>query len=244
MKGKLFQLGQKMAIVAESNGLNGRAEAIRTAQRKTERNLLSTRGTTSLLAVCAAVVFSGTLTSPASADRDDPAVPSKGDVEAAQRHVVDTQRSVADIRADLEAADAKLEALSVAAEQASEAYNGAVLQWQQAKSAAVNARERADRALKLAVDARAELTGLVVSQQTVGIDLSAFNTALTANGPHTLMAEMSRYDTSERALSDRYQLRVVSTGLWLLGCWRWAACRWPDAKGPQPSALTRTASWR
>ncbi len=155
--------------------------------------------------MCAAAVLTIALGPTAHADPDDPVIPSKQDVIDAQQHVVDAERSVEAIQADLAAANQQLEDLSIAAEQASEAYNGALVHWETAQQAAVTARQRADKAATQTETARASLAGFVVSQETAGSDLSTFSTALTAGGPHDLLTNISNYDASSQAFDAHYQ---------------------------------------
>jgi peptidoglycan DL-endopeptidase CwlO len=144
----------------------------------------------------------------ASADRhvDHTVIPSQDDVDAARQHVADAQRSVADIQAELAAANQRLEDLGVAAEQAAEAYNGAVLAWQSARADARAARQRADRAARQSSHARDLLAGYVLSQSNApSAQLTAIGSTLTADGAHGLLRELSDADTSARALDAQYQ---------------------------------------
>jgi cell wall-associated NlpC family hydrolase len=144
----------------------------------------------------------------ASADHhvDHTVIPSQDDVDAARQHVADAQRSVADIQAELAAANQRLEDLGVAAEQAAEAYNGAVLAWQNARADARAARQRADRAARQSSHARDLLAGYVLSQSNApSAQLTAIGSTLTADGAHGLLRELSDADTSARALDAQYQ---------------------------------------
>jgi cell wall-associated NlpC family hydrolase len=162
------------------------------------------RTKTKTVALCAAAVVTFSLAPSAQADRD-PVIPSRDQVDRAQQRVSDAQRSVADIQADLTAANARLEQLGVEAEQASEAYNGALVAWQDARAAAQAARQRADRAAAESSTAREALAGYFVSQGSSAPDLTSLNTALTADGPHSLLTQMSDSDASARALDAHYQ---------------------------------------
>jgi peptidoglycan DL-endopeptidase CwlO len=144
----------------------------------------------------------------ASADHhnDHTVIPSQGDVDAARQHVADAQRSVAEIQAELTAANQRLEDLGVAAEQAAEAYNGALLAWQNARDDATAARQRAERAAEQSSHARDLLAGYVLSQSNApSAQLTAIGSTLTADGTHGLLRQLSDADTSARALDAQYQ---------------------------------------
>ena len=166
---------------------------------------MSSRVRTQLLALSATAVLTIALGPAALADHHDPVIPSKQEVLDAQAQVEQGKRSVAAIEADLAAANSQLQSLDVAAEQASEAYNGALYRWQQSKSAAVTARQRADKAAASAEKARAQLAGFVVSQDMQGTGLTAFSTALTSGGPHDLLESIATNDTSSQAYDAQYQ---------------------------------------
>jgi cell wall-associated NlpC family hydrolase len=144
----------------------------------------------------------------ASADHhgDHTVIPSQDDVDAAQRHVADARHSVAEIQGELAAANQRLESLGIAAEQAAEAYNGAVVAWQDARKDARIARQRADRAAAQSSQARDLLAGYVLSQSNApSAQLTAIGSTLTADGSHSLLRELSDADTSARALDAQYQ---------------------------------------
>ncbi|MEJ7743597.1 MAG: hypothetical protein WKF73_14265 [Nocardioidaceae bacterium] len=151
-----------------------------------------------LIVVGVAVLFTVALSPTAHADPDLPVFPSQSEVDAAQQRVVSAERSVSEIQADLAAASQQLEELAVAAEQAAEAYNGALLQWDRANQAVTVAAERAERAAEQASQARDILAGFVVSDSNSGSTLLSFSSAMTASGQHRLIAEVSQSDTSSR----------------------------------------------
>jgi cell wall-associated NlpC family hydrolase len=137
---------------------------------------------------------------------DGRVIPSQDDVDAARQHVADAQRSVAEIQAELAAANQRLDDLGIAAEQAAEAYNGAVVAWKGAQADARAARQRADRAATQSSHARDLLAGYVLSQSNApSAQLTAIGSTLAANGSHGLLRELSDADTSARALDAQYQ---------------------------------------
>jgi peptidoglycan DL-endopeptidase CwlO len=167
---------------------------------------VSTRARTQALAVCASAALTLTLGPVARADHHHPPViPSQHQVDAAQRHVADARLSVKDIQAELASAGARLNALNIAAEQASEAYNGARIAWHDAATAATQARRRVVLAVSNAAAARGQLAGYLVTTDSSGSELSTFSMALGANGPHRLLRDMSQADTSSQTLDARLQ---------------------------------------
>jgi cell wall-associated NlpC family hydrolase len=140
------------------------------------------------------------------ADHDDHAdIPSKHQIDQAQGHVASAERSVDAIEAELARADEQLEELAMTAEMASEAYNGALLTWQDARSDAVAARERVERAERNAATARRQLAGYLVTTDSSGSDLTTFSTALTDGGPRRLLRDITEADASRRTLDSRLQ---------------------------------------
>ena len=75
---------------------------------------------TRVIALGAAVVVAMSLGPQAWADEDDPVIPSKDEVAAAEQRVADAERSVQDIQAELFAASDRLEQLGIEAQVAAE----------------------------------------------------------------------------------------------------------------------------
>jgi cell wall-associated NlpC family hydrolase len=137
---------------------------------------------------------------------DHTVIPSQDAVDAARQHVADAQRSVSEIQAELAAANQRLEDLGIAAEQAAEAYNGAMVAWQNAQADARAARERADRAAEQSSRARDLLAGYVLAQSNApSAQLTAIGSTLTASDSHGLLRQLADADTSARALDAQYQ---------------------------------------
>jgi cell wall-associated NlpC family hydrolase len=167
---------------------------------------VSTRGTTKALAIFATVSVTLALGPTAlAAHHGGTSIPSKHQVDAAQRQAATARMSVKDIEAQLAAAGQRLNALDVAAEQAAEAYNGARIAWHSAEAAAVAARHRVVLAERNAATARRQLAGYLVTADNSGNDLSSFSIALTADGPHRLLRDMSNADASAQTLDARLQ---------------------------------------
>src|SRR5687768_6341660 len=118
--------------------------------RTTETGLRSVRSAVSLGAMltCAALVLVLAPTAqaePGDAGLDRP-VPTERDVERAETRAGAAGVRVAEIQSQLALANQQLEAAGVRAEQASEAYNGARWQVEQAVAALRQARSDARRA--------------------------------------------------------------------------------------------------
>jgi cell wall-associated NlpC family hydrolase len=175
---------------------------------------VSTRGRTKALAICAAAALTFGLGPAALADHNpDPTIPTKDQVTAAQRDAASAKLSVKAIEAQLSAASQQLNDLDIAAEQAAEAFNGARIAWHDAEAAAVAARRRAVLAQKNAATARHQLAGYLVTTDSSGSELSSFSMALSADGPHRLLREMSQADTSKQTLDARLQRWRATTEL-------------------------------
>jgi cell wall-associated NlpC family hydrolase len=167
---------------------------------------------TRVIALGAAVVVAMGLGPQAWADEDDPVIPSKDDVAAAEQRVADAERSVQDIQAELFAASDRLEELGIAAQVAAERYNGAILAWEQARADLRDARDRAHRATKRAEAIRSALAGFVVADHTATSELTSFSTAL-GEGPAELLDEYAEYAASAGALDNRFQEWQASSEL-------------------------------
>ena len=160
----------------------------------------------------AAVVVAMSLGPQAWADENDPVIPSKDEVAAAEQRVADAARSVEDIQAELFAANDRLEQLGIEAQVAAERYNGAILAWQQAQEDLREARDRAAQAASRAESIRSRLAGFLVAEHTTTSELTSFSTALGA-GPAELLDQYSEYSTSSGALDSRFQEWEASSEL-------------------------------
>lgn len=127
------------------------------------------------------------VTAPASADPSDPP-PSRSDIREAERRAQGAADDVDGIQAQIDTANANLEAAAIAAQQAAEAYNGARWRLAEARTAARRAaREsrRADRALATVKhDYRDAVLNTVVGGSP---ELDAFSAMLDADGLSSLL---------------------------------------------------------
>lgn len=126
----------------------------------------------------------------------DPPVPSKSKVDRAQAEVDAKKRSVAQLEAELSAANSRLQAASTAAEVAFEKANGARWRLQVARKAH-RAAER--RAVQAAADVDAQRDGiaaLVTESYQNGTELNAASALMSDEGPNGLM---NRYGVVQSA---------------------------------------------
>lgn len=128
------------------------------------------------------------VTAPASADPSEPTTPSHSDVRKAERRAQGAADDVDAIQAQIDAANADLEAAAVTAQQAAEAYNGArwrLGQARQAERQAVRQSRRADRELvRVKQDYR---DALLRSFLRGSPDLAELSAALDADGLSSLL---------------------------------------------------------
>lgn len=128
------------------------------------------------------------VTAPASADPSEPTTPSHSDVRKAERRAQGAADDVDAIQAQIDAANADLEAAAVTAQQAAEAYNGArwrLSQARQAERQAVRQSRRADRELvRVKQDYR---DALLRSFLRGSPDLAELSAALDADGLSSLL---------------------------------------------------------
>lgn len=152
-----------------------------------------------------AVVLAAGLTGTATADPSDPSgpgAPSVGEVREA-RERVDTARSEAEVLQDrIAAANAELDLASVRAARAAEAWNGARWAVQRAREAERTATARSARADRALAVQRADYRDLVITDHTTGVDLSAFNAVVGADGM-TSMLESAAASERVQALLDQ-----------------------------------------
>lgn len=164
--------------------------------------------------VLASAVTTTLLVSPlAQADPHHPVIPSKQQVQSAQHRVASTKQSITQLRRELSTAQQRLQALYMAAENAGQRYDAAMVRWQQARQEAATARKQSLRANRQAGRARDTLAGYVVTHDTASSTLTALSTALTADGPQSLLSQLSVYDASSDVLDTHFQQWQASSRL-------------------------------
>lgn len=147
------------------------------------------------LALCAGVL--------PGAQADDPTVPSRDDIRAAQRNVHTTAQAVGRIKAEFAAADEAVQALEIEAQKAVEAYNGAVYELEQSRTAVRQARRVADSA-SADVQRMGDLIGAaVVSDSMDGGSLADMGMLLQDPDPDALMDQLSSHRSLTGAMDDQ-----------------------------------------
>ena len=114
-------------------------------------------------------------------------------------------KSVASIRAELAMANQRLEAASIRAEQASEAYNGARWRLQQAKDRLTNARKAAVRARATVDSQRDGIAAMVAQSYMDGGNLRAVDAFVGADGPEGIMSRYLAYEGASTSMDAAYQ---------------------------------------
>jgi len=132
---------------------------------------------------------------------EQPAYPSRTQVEAAQERVRSAERSVAAIRADLALAGTELERLAVEAAKASEDYNGAVWELKQARKDARQAQRRARRQGERLDVARARIGSLVADTYQGGSSFGQMSAYLGSEDEHRLLDRVAAYKGASDSLA-------------------------------------------
>ena len=127
------------------------------------------------------------VTAPASADPSDPP-PSRSDIRKAERRAQAAADDVDGIQAQIDAANADLEAAAIAAQQAAEAYNGARWRLTQARVAERQAVRESHRAARALATVKHEYRDTVLTSYVGGSPaLDTFSAMLDADGLSSLL---------------------------------------------------------
>ncbi len=127
------------------------------------------------------------ITAPASADPSDPP-PSRSDVREAEHRAEQAADDVEGIQAQIDAANADLEAASIAAQQAAEAYNGARWRLAEARRAQRQAARESRAAARALVTVKHDYRDALLTSFVGGSpDLAAFSAMLDADGLSSLL---------------------------------------------------------
>lgn len=145
------------------------------------------------------------VTSPASARPPDAAMPSRSQVEAARARSAATARDVGAVEAELLLAEQEVTAAAVAAEQASEAYNGARWRLAQAREAYGAARAEAVRARGVVAGQRDRVAALVAQSYQQGDELSALSAVVGADGPDGVLDRLAGLQGASTSLAADYR---------------------------------------
>jgi cell wall-associated NlpC family hydrolase len=149
-----------------------------------------------LSALCAAVLCLATLPgASADGDGDGDNVPSKERVRHAQERADSTADRVAAIKAELAAADQRLQSLTIEAGKAAEAYNGARYRLQQARDAVHRAQRAADAATADLHLLRHRVSAAVVANYEAGGTLAGLGVLINDPDPGALLRRLDAFQT-------------------------------------------------
>ena len=137
------------------------------------------------------------------ASADDPSVPTREDVRSAQRHVETTAEAVGRIKADLVAAEEAVLLLEVEAQKAVEAYNGAVYELEQSRTAERRASRAAEEAAARVARMRELISDAVVRDSMDGGAMADFGVLVTDPDPDALMDQLASFDSFTGAMDNR-----------------------------------------
>ncbi|WP_148573954.1 C40 family peptidase [Nocardioides caldifontis] len=181
------------------------------APRGWRRALATLTGLATGLATALALLVTPTaLAAPGDGSDDgaggsDSSVPTRRDVERARERASEAASDVASVQALLARADAELEAASIRAAQAYEAYNGARWELGQAEKALRQARQEARTADRRVAGQRQRLAVLVASTYEGGGGLTTVDAVLGSEGPEGLMSRLLSHEGASSSLDAQYQ---------------------------------------
>ena len=159
-----------------------------------------------------ALALGATLVAPgASADPSDPNPPTRADVREARQAAHGAEDDAASVRAALESANADLDAAQIAAMQAAEAYNGALLRAQQARHDARVAErrsQRADRRLERQKDLYRET---LLTSYDAGVGLEGIDAVLSADGVQGVLERTSAAGMIQDSLEQQHEDYVTAS---------------------------------
>lgn len=178
----LFPMGLKVATVKW-------ASAPQLGEGNVVYQARPARGVVAALAV-AAVCFAGL--APAQGDPHH-AFPSKHEIRAARQAALDKARDVGAIKADLALANQRLQDLGIKAEQATEAYNGAMWKLEQAKKAVQAARAKATASRHRLRTQRNRLGSLIAADYQTGGSIAQLGVLMNANTGNGTKALLNQF---------------------------------------------------
>ena len=172
------------------------------------RHSLARLGVTALAAVAALTLGS---VPAAVADRGDTgssdpgrSMPSQDQVDAAKADAVRKAHDVAEIKTRLLLANRRLDEAAVRAEQASEAYNGAMWQLERATAKLKQARAEAAKARAHVAEQRDEIGALVAASYQQANDLTGLNAMMGADGPEGVLDQYVAFQGASTSLQADY----------------------------------------
>ncbi|MGN6575811.1 MAG: C40 family peptidase [Nocardioides sp.] len=143
----------------------------------------------------------------------DGAMPSQDEVDAAKADATRKARDVAEIKTRLLLANRRLEDAAVRAEQASEAYNGAMWQLERATAKLHQARREAARARAHVAEQRDEIGALVASSYQQANDLTGLNALMGADGPEGVLDQYVAFQSASTSLQADYERFAAADSL-------------------------------
>jgi peptidoglycan DL-endopeptidase CwlO len=145
--------------------------------------------------------------------QSSPAVPTQAQVDAARARATRTAHDVGAIKAQLLMANQRREAADLRAEQASEAYNGAMYRLELAKQNVVQARAEAARARRSVSRQRDAIGALVVTSYQQGSQLTALNAMMSADGPEGVLDQYAGFQGASTSLQADYERFAATEAL-------------------------------
>jgi cell wall-associated NlpC family hydrolase len=149
----------------------------------------------------------------AVADKSHRPFPTKDQVAAAKERVAKTARDVGAIKASLLLANQRLEAASVQAEMASEAYNGAMWRLQTARQELADARAEAAKARRSVAQQRKAIGALVAASYQQGNEVTALSAMMGADGPEGVLDQYATFQGASDSLQADYDRFAASDAL-------------------------------
>jgi cell wall-associated NlpC family hydrolase len=141
------------------------------------------------------------------------AFPSKKQVDSARTQAAHKAGQVRVIKARLASANQQLQAAELAAEEASEAYNGAMWRLSEAKHRYRAAHAEAVRARRTVRTQRARIGELVAQSYQNGGDLTALNAMMSAQGPVGVLDQYAGFQGASTSLEADYKRFAAAESL-------------------------------
>ncbi|MEP7091731.1 MAG: hypothetical protein ABI776_16650, partial [Nocardioidaceae bacterium] len=142
-----------------------------------------------------------------------PAVPSRQDVARARRHAEAKAQDVTVIQTQMVLAGQRLDAATTKAEQASEAYNGALWRLSQAQQRYRTARADASRARHAVAAQRDRIGALVAQSYQQGGNLTTLSAIMNADGPESVLDQYAAYQGASTSLQADYRRFAATDSL-------------------------------
>jgi cell wall-associated NlpC family hydrolase len=139
--------------------------------------------------------------------------PSQEQVQKARARAAEKQRDVGAIKVRLLLANQRLERTQTRAEQATEAYNGAMWRLDQASRRLRDAQAEAASARRTVAAQRDRIGALVAASYQHGNDLTALNALMGADGPEGVLDQYAGFQGASTSLQADYQRFAASDAL-------------------------------